>query len=573
MRGLLGILALAGMGMHALAHAADCVEGTPYDLPGPSTCAVPAGKTSVVVVAVGGAGGGGGSGGAGGNGGVVSATFPVSGGQIDFYVGGGGSPGRGNGGGGGGSSSVNVGTANQIVAGGGGGGGIGTSGGDGGGNGTSSGLAGQSRSGSTGGIGGAGGVGGAAGTGSVNGFVGGSGNSGGGGAGGDGGYGNSNGGGTGAGTGTGGNGANTSGFAGGGGGGGGYGGGGGGGASASSSSAGGGGGSTGPSGATYSVAANSSGVPNTAGGEGSITFTFPSPPPVTAPTAITNAASYIQQFVAQLNGTVNEGGGQTTVTFNYGPSISPLLYSAPAAQSPLASGAGNTSVSALISNLACNTTYHFQVTASNSAATASGTDRTFTTSACASNPPSLSVINSPQTYSGSAIPALVSCSSGGTVDSNSIKYNGSITVPSAAGTYEITADCAANGNYSALTNASAGNFLITPARPTISVNNSPQTYTGSAIPAQVSCSSGGVVSNILYNGTSTVPSAPGVYAITANCAANGNYSALTNALAGAFLIRPAALASIPSLSEWTLLMLALMVLTMLGWHFHSERSY
>jgi hypothetical protein len=55
--------------------------------------------------------------------------------------------------------------------------------------------------------------------------------------------------------------------------------------------------------------------------------------------------------VAQLNGTVNEGGGQTTVTFNYGPSISPLLYSAPAAQSPLASGAGNTSVSALISNL------------------------------------------------------------------------------------------------------------------------------------------------------------------------------------------------------------------------------
>jgi hypothetical protein len=156
---------------------------------------------------------------------------------------------------------------------------------------------------------------------------------------------------------------------------------------------------------------------------------------------------------------------------------------------------------------------------------------------------------------------------------SNIRYSGSITPPSAAGTYEITADCAANGNYSALTNASAGNFLITPARPTISVNNSPQTYTGSAIPAQVSCSSGGVVSNILYNGRSTVPSALGVYAITANCAANGNYSALTDALAGAFLIRPAALTSVPSLSELTQLMLALMAITLVGWHFHRERNY
>ena len=32
-------------------------------------------------------------------------------------------------------------------------------------------------------------------------------------------------------------------------------------------------------------------------------------------------------------------------------------------------------------------------------------------------------------------------------------------------------------------------------------------------------------------------------------------------------------ASIPSLSEWAQLMLGLMVLTMIGWHFHRERSY
>ena len=32
-------------------------------------------------------------------------------------------------------------------------------------------------------------------------------------------------------------------------------------------------------------------------------------------------------------------------------------------------------------------------------------------------------------------------------------------------------------------------------------------------------------------------------------------------------------AAVPSLSEWSQLMLGLMVLTMIGWHFHRERSY
>lgn len=31
--------------------------------------------------------------------------------------------------------------------------------------------------------------------------------------------------------------------------------------------------------------------------------------------------------------------------------------------------------------------------------------------------------------------------------------------------------------------------------------------------------------------------------------------------------------AVPSLSEWTQLLLALMVMTVIGWHFHRERSY
>ena len=87
----------------------------------------------------------------------------------------------------------------------------------------------------------------------------------------------------------------------------------------------------------------------------------------------------------------------------------------------------------------------------------------FTTSACST--PSLSVTNSPQVYTGSGIAATVACSSGGAV--SNVRYNGSSTVPSAPGTYAITASCAATSTHSALTDASAGNFIISAAVPIV----------------------------------------------------------------------------------------------------------
>ena len=90
-----------------------------------------------------------------------------------------------------------------------------------------------------------------------------------------------------------------------------------------------------------------------------------------------------------------------------------------------------------------------------------------------------------------------------------------------------------------MTGASGGNFVISAATPTLSVTNSPQTYTGSAIPAVVSCLGGGTVSNVKYNNSSTVPSAVASYAITADCAASANYSAVTGASGGNFVISQA----------------------------------
>lgn len=62
-------------------------------------------------------------------------------------------------------------------------------------------------------------------------------------------------------------------------------------------------------------------------------------------------------------------------TNSYGSSVT-------ATQSPVATGTGPTSVSAPLTGLTCNTTYHFRVSATNSVNTTNGSDATFTTSAC-----------------------------------------------------------------------------------------------------------------------------------------------------------------------------------------------
>ena len=100
------------------------------------------------------------------------------------------------------------------------------------------------------------------------------------------------------------------------------------------------------------------------------------PPPVTGPpVAITNPATLIASFSANLNGSVNPHGLTTSVYFQYGTTNSYGLTTAP--QSHI----GNTSlnISAHISGLTASTTYHFRIVTTNSAGTRYGSDRTFTT--------------------------------------------------------------------------------------------------------------------------------------------------------------------------------------------------
>lgn len=97
----------------------------------------------------------------------------------------------------------------------------------------------------------------------------------------------------------------------------------------------------------------------------------------TAPTATTNAATGVGTTTATLNGTVNANYAETIVKFEYGLDTS-YGSTAFASQNPV-SGSTDTTVSAVLSDLLPNTTYHYRVSATNINGTTNGADMTFTT--------------------------------------------------------------------------------------------------------------------------------------------------------------------------------------------------
>jgi hypothetical protein len=96
------------------------------------------------------------------------------------------------------------------------------------------------------------------------------------------------------------------------------------------------------------------------------------------PTAVTEAASSVTQSSATLNATVNPNGGNVTdCHFDYGPTAS-YGSSAPCASLP-GSGESAVAVSASVTGLTANATYHFKIVATNGSGTAEGLDLTFKT--------------------------------------------------------------------------------------------------------------------------------------------------------------------------------------------------
>jgi plastocyanin len=98
-------------------------------------------------------------------------------------------------------------------------------------------------------------------------------------------------------------------------------------------------------------------------------------PRPTAPVVTTNPATKVAAFSATLNGSVNPRGATTMVSFQYG------LTTSYGSTTPMQTQNGNTlrPVSANITGLLANRTYHFRIVAHNNGGTSFGADRIFTT--------------------------------------------------------------------------------------------------------------------------------------------------------------------------------------------------
>ena len=134
---------------------------------------------------------------------------------------------------------------------------------------------------------------------------------------------------------------------------------------------------------------------------------------------------------------------------------------------------------------------------------------------------------------------------GGNYGSPVTLSNGTASISDALGSGSHSIGAAYSGSPTFLASAAAAltqkvNSVNggTRTNPTLSVTNSPVTSNGSPQAAIVSASVAGTVSNVLYSGSSTVPSEPGTYAITANFTPSDttDYNILTNASAGNFVI-------------------------------------
>ncbi len=100
------------------------------------------------------------------------------------------------------------------------------------------------------------------------------------------------------------------------------------------------------------------------------------------PSAASTAAQGIAATSATVKGIAHDNGAATTVTFDYGTTCA---YPSNVAASPgsLIAGAGNTTLTATLTGLTCNTSYYFRTKAVSAGGTTTGNDAMFTTAACA----------------------------------------------------------------------------------------------------------------------------------------------------------------------------------------------
>ncbi len=163
--------------------------------------------------------------------------------------------------------------------------------------------------------------------------------------------------------------------------------------------------------------------------------------PGTSPIATTGVATAISATGATLNGTVDDNGATTTVSFDYGTTVAYGTNVAATTNGTITAGSGIQSVAVSLTTLACNTTYHSRVKAVNSGGTTYGNDASFTTTTCAPTVTGISPTSGPTaggtsvTITGTDFTGATSVTIGGAAATSVVVANSTtITATTPAGT-------------------------------------------------------------------------------------------------------------------------------------------
>jgi hypothetical protein len=183
-----------------------------------------------------------------------------------------------------------------------------------------------------------------------------------------------------------------------------------------------------------------------------------------APDAETSAATNITSTSATLNGSVKPTGQTATYFFEYGrQAIYGPGYESKTAQAALPATKGKQRVSATVSGLTPNTTYHFRLTATDATGQSFGRDMTFRTLAPGTAPPP----------SAKQTAVSLAASRGVVVIGQSATLTGQVTGRGAAGaSVQLESDAYPYGDFTPLgpaqTSTSEGRFrfVVKPSRTT-----------------------------------------------------------------------------------------------------------
>jgi hypothetical protein len=120
-----------------------------------------------------------------------------------------------------------------------------------------------------------------------------------------------------------------------------------------------------------------------------------------APSAVTNVPTNVSSSSSTINGSVNANNSSTSVTFEYGTTLS---YGTSVSATPsLVTGITSTVVNAGISGLLSNSTYHYLVKATNCGGNISGSDMTFITLPLVTTTPISGITTNSATGGGSIV--------------------------------------------------------------------------------------------------------------------------------------------------------------------------